>query len=324
MFQRRGAGAVAAMCAVLMASCGSSPAPRVTPSPVIARVASQTITLAQFNTRYHSALISLEQSNAPANDPAQTRALRTTILRSLIIDTVIREEATRLGLVATPAEIRAEIATDAGQAGGMKALGTALAGAGGSIAQLEDEISSGLNEQRVEDHFAQARAALIERLLAGGENFATAARDFSDDTGSSATATSAGGTSAKGGDLGILTATELTTYDPAFSSAVEALRVGAHTTTPVHDAGGYDIVLLYSRTAKGWGVRHILVYAGTPYNVRDRPGWFTESLFTTVSQLCTSNEIQVTLSNAGGNPCSAPSPSPSAASPSPKAAATPG
>lgn len=321
MFQARGAGAVAAVCAVVMASCGSSPAPRVTPSPVIARVASQTITLAQFNTRYHSALISLEQSNAPANDPAQTRALRTTILRSLIIDTVIREEAIKLGLEATPAEIQAEIASDAQQAGGMNALETALAGAGGSIAQLEDEITSGLNEQRVEDHFAQARAALIERILATGANFATSARNFSDDTGTSATAT---GTSAKGGDLGILTAAALTTYDPAFSAAVQALKVGAYTTTPVHDAGGYDIVMLYSKTAKGWGVRHILVYAGTPYNVRDRPGWFTESLFTTIRTLCTSNEIEVTLNNAGGNPCSAPSPSPSAASPSPKASATPG
>ena len=37
--------------------------------------------------------------------------------------------------------------------------------------------------------------------------------------------------------------------------------------------------MVYSKTAKGWGVRHILIYAGNPYNVTDRPGWFTEVLF---------------------------------------------
>jgi parvulin-like peptidyl-prolyl isomerase len=316
MFQRRAAGAIVAVCAVILASCGSSPPAPVAPSQVIARVASQTVTLAQFDARYHSALVSLEQGSAPANNPAQTTALRTTILRSLIVDTVIREEATMLGLEATPAEIQAEIATDAQQAGGMSALETELAGAGGSIAQLEDEISASLNEQRVENHYAQARATLIEKILATGANFATTARNFSDDTGTSTTAT---GTSAKGGDLGILTAAELKTYDPAFSAAVQALEVNAYTRTPVHDAGGYDILMLYSKSAKGWGVRHLLIYAGTPYNVTDRPSWFTESLFTKVRQLCTMNEITVTLNNAGGNPCTSPRPSPTPANLSPTA-----
>ena len=73
-------------------------------------------------------------------------------------------------------------------------------------------------------------------------------KTYSDDTG----------TSAKGGDLGVLTAAQLKTYDPAFAAAVEALAVGAYTKTPVHDAGGYDIVMLYSKSAKGFGVRHIL------------------------------------------------------------------
>jgi SurA N-terminal domain/PPIC-type PPIASE domain len=317
MFQRRAAVAITTVCAVVVvASCGSSPPPGPAPSQVIARVASQPITLAQFDTRYHSALISLQQVSAPANNPAQTTALRTRILRSLIVDTVLREEAAKLGLDATPSEIQAEIATDAQQAGGMSALETELASAGGSIAQLQDEISSGLNEQRVENHFAQARAALIEKILAAGANFATTARNFSDDTGTSATTT---GTGAKGGDLGVLTAAELKTYDPAFSAAVQGLAVNAYTTTPVHDAGGYDIVMLYSKSAKGWGVRHILIYAGTPYSVTDRPGWFTESLFTAIRQLCTANEITVTLNNAGGNPCTSPSPSPTPGNPSPTA-----
>ena len=128
-----------------------------------------------------------------------------------------------------------------------------------------------LNEQRVEDVFAQQRAALVEQILARGASFAATAKTYSDDSGTT-------GTAAKGGDLGVLTAAQLKTYDPAFAAAVESLAVGAYTRTPVHDAGGYDIVMVYSKTAQGWGVRHILIYAGNPYNVTDRPGWFQRSV----------------------------------------------
>ena len=299
---------MAAACALLVTACSSTTGAPPAPSPVIARVASYTITLAQFNTRYQSALTSILQGGA-ANNPAQTTALRATVLRSLIIDTVIREEATQLGLEVTPREIQAQIAADATAAGGMRALETNLAGAGGSLAQLEDEISSSLNEQRLEDHFAKARAAMIEQTLAAGATFIATARQFSDDTG----------TSAKGGDLGVLTTTQLATYDAAFATAVEGLAAGAYTTTPIHDAGGYDIVMLYSKSAKGFGVRHILVYAGNPYQVTNRPNWFAESLFTALAQLCQANEIAVTLNNAGGNPCTPAGPP---AGPSPKPTAT--
>jgi hypothetical protein len=299
---------------LLVSACSSGKAPTPTPpSPVIARVASDSITLAQFNIRYQSTLVSIEQGGAPAQDPAQTTQLRETILRSLITDTVIKEEATALGLEATPTEVQAQVASDAAGDGGMSALKTDLAGAGGSIAQLEDEITSDLNEERLEDHFAKARAAMIEQTLASGASFTATAKEFSDDTG----------TSAKGGDLGVLTATVLKTYDPAFAAAVETLKVGAYTTTPVHDAGGYDIVQLYSKSAAGFGVRHILVYAGNPYDVMDRPEWFVGSLFEAVMALCQKNQIEVNLTNAGGSPC--PSPSPSTASPSatPKAGTNP-
>jgi PPIC-type PPIASE domain/SurA N-terminal domain len=307
-------GAVAAACVLLVTACSSSTgAPSTKPSPVIARVASDTITLAQFNVRYESALVSITQGGAGSN-PAQTTSLRATVLRSLIIDTVIREEATQLGLEATAKEIQAQVAADAASAGGMSALLSNLAGAGGSIAQLEDEISSSLNEQRLEDHFAKARATMIEQTLASGANFIATAKEFSDDTG----------TRGKGGDLGVLTIAELKKYNQAFAAAVEALKVGAYTKTPIHDAGGYDIVMLYSKSAKGFGVRHILVYAGTPYTVTDRPSWFAVSLFTAIAQLCQAKQIDVTLSNAGGNPCTPPSPGATPASPSakPTAAAT--
>jgi peptidyl-prolyl cis-trans isomerase C len=301
-------GVVAVACLLTATACSSSPSPTPKPSPVIARVAGDTITLAQFTTRYNSALVSIEQGGGGNTDPAQTTALRTTILRSLIIDTVIRQEATKLGLEATPKEIQAQVASDAAGDGGLAQLKTDLAGAGGSIAQLEDEITSDLNEQRLEDVFAKERATTIEQMLAGGQKFATVAKTFSDDSG----------TSASGGDLGVLSATTLKTYDPGFAAAVEALAVGAYTKTPVHDAGGYDIVQLYSKSAKGYGVRHILVYAGNPYNVMDRPNWFAESLFSDITTLCSKDQIEVTLTNAGGNPCTPPSPSPS-----PKPSATP-
>jgi hypothetical protein len=304
-------GVVAVACLLPVTACSSgTPTATPKPSPVIATVNGDTITLAQFNTRYNSALVSIEQGGGPANDPTQTTELRETILRSLIIDTVIREEATKLGLEATPAEVQAQVASDAAGDGGMSQLKTDLAGAGGSIAQLEDEISSDLNEQRLEDTFAQQRAAMIEQTLAGGAGFIATAKEFSDDTG----------TNTSGGDLGVLSAATLKTYDPAFASAVEALAVGAYTKAPIHDAGGYDIVQLYSKSAKGYGVRHILVYAGNPYNVMDRPNWFAESLFSDISTLCSQHAIDVTLTNAGGNPCTAPSPTPS---PSPTPASTP-
>ena len=232
---------------------------------MIARVGPDAITLAQFNVRYQSACTSIEQGGGDCTGGAAVTQVRAAILRSLILDTVIRQEATKLGLEATPKEVAAEVAADARQAGGTSALQTELAGAGGSIAQLRDEITANLNEQRVEDVFAQQRAALVEQILAKGASFIATAKTYSDNSGTT-------GTASKGGDLGVLTAAQLKTYNPAFAAAVASLAVGAYTKTPVHDAGGYDIVMVYSKTAKGWGVRHILIYAGNPYNVTDRPG----------------------------------------------------
>jgi len=297
-----------AVCAMSLAACSSTRPPSSTPSPVIGRVGPDAITLAQFNVRYESACISIEQGGGSCGGGAQDTSVRTAILRSLILDAVLREKATLLGLEATPQEVAAEVAIDAQQAGGMSALETELAGAGGSIAQLEDEISSNLNEQRVENFFAEQRAATVESLLAAGANFSSTAKVYSDDSGTT-------GTAAKGGDLGVLTASVLKTYDPSFAAAVEATPIGTYTRTPVRDAGGYDILMVYSRTAQGWGVRHILIYAGTPYNVIDRPEWFKEALFAAVDALCKANDIEVSLPNAGGNPCTSPSPTPSVASP---------
>jgi len=315
MFHRGGGVVIAVACAISLVACSSSKPLASTPSPAIARVGPDAITLTQFNVRYQSACVSIEQGGGSCGGGAQVTSVRTAILRSLILDTVIREKATLLGIEATPREVAAEVAIDAQQAGGMSALETELAGAGGSIAQLEDEISSNLNEQRVENVFAEQRAPMVESLLAKGANFSATAKLYSDDSGST-------GTAAKGGDLGVLTASQLKTYDPAFATAVESTPVGSYTRTPVHDAGGYDILMVYSKSAKGWGVRHILIYAGTPYSVMDRPEWFKEALFTALDTLCKANDIEVSLPNAGGNPCTLLSPTPSVASPRSTATAT--
>jgi PPIC-type PPIASE domain/SurA N-terminal domain len=301
MFQGRGGGVFVTVCAVVATACASTATGPTKPSPVIARVAADTITLAEFDVRYQSTIIAIQQAGGPVENAAQTTDLRASILRSLILDTVIREEATKLGLAATTQQIQAQVAVDAQQAGGISALTTALAGAGGSIAQLDDEISSEINEQRLEDNFAQTRAAMVEQSLASGANFIATAKTFSDDTG----------TSAKGGNLGVLTSADLSSYDAAFSAAVKALKVGDYTKTPVHDAGGYDILKLNAVSTKGWTVSHVLIAAPTPYSVMDRPAWFTESLFTALAQLCKASQISVTLTNAGGNPCDTPAPTPS-------------
>lgn len=293
------------VCTAVLAGCGG--AASVTPNPTtpVARVGSTVITLASFNTRLHSTTTAIAQAGGPSADPSMTTGVRANVLRSLILDAVIAQEAAAQGHAITDKEVQAEVAKDAQSVGGMNQLQTQLASAGGSISQLEDEIRSQANEQRVEDRFAQQRAAMIEQTLAGGADFAKTAIDDSDD----------GGTASKGGDLGALSAQDLTGGDQTFAATVHELSVGEYTKTPIHDSGGYDIIQLYAQTATTWSVRHILVAAPTPYTVQDRPGWFATSLFATVAQECNAGQIHVYLKDAGADPCSgapafSPAPSP--------------
>ena len=269
MFHRRGGVAV---------RCGRAHCPggaaaqhrrrRPKPSPVIARVGHDPITLAQFNIRYQSAL---RQHRAGwrrlRRAGSDHRSVRTAILRSLIIDTVIREEATKLGLEATPRRSRRRSPPTRSRRGHERAQDRARR------RRWVDRPARG------RDQLQPQRAARRERLRAtarrhGRVDAREAARTSAPPPSYSRTTPGTG--SAKGGDLGVLTAATLKTYDPAFAAAVESLPVGKYTKTPVHDAGGYDIVMLYSKSAKGWGVRHILIYAGNPYSVMDRPDWFAE------------------------------------------------
>jgi parvulin-like peptidyl-prolyl isomerase len=288
----------------LVTAC-QTPVPGNRPQPTaVAVVGSTTITQASFDVRFQSTMTAIRQGGGPSADPAMQRSVRASVLRSLILDAIIAQEAATAGLAATDAEVKAEVDRDAQNAGGMSALQNELAGAGGSIAQLQDEIRSQVNEARLEDRFATERAAEVEQQLASGTDFATIAQQWSDDSGSSG----------KGGDLGVITLDELKTYNPAFAEAVRKLSAGEYTKTPIRDSGGYDIIQVYAATPTARSVRHTLVAAPTPYTVNNRPPWFTEALFTTVAHLCQQNQIHVFLADAGSNPCSgAPTISPAPA-----------
>ena len=279
--------------AAVLAGCGGAASTTPLNSTPVARVGSSVITQAAFNVRLQSTTTAIKQAGGPSAGASMTTGVRASVLRSLILDAVIAQEATALGLAMTDKELQAEIRKDAESVGGMNQLQTQLASAGGSIAQLEDEVRSQTNEQRVEDRFAQQRATMIEQTLAGGAEFPQTATSDSDDSG----------TASKGGDLGALSAQDLSGGDQTFATAVHELNVGSYTTTPLHDAGGYDIIQVYAKTATTWSVRHILVAAPTPYTVKDRPGWFATSLFTAVAQACNAGQIHVYLKDTGADPC---------------------
>ncbi|HYL71675.1 MAG TPA: peptidylprolyl isomerase [Candidatus Dormibacteraeota bacterium] len=286
---------VATACAASVCACGSSsPAPSAGANAIVARVGSTSITQALFDVRLQSALTAIQQGGGTTANAAMQVQVRASVLRSLVLDSIIASEAASRGLAATGAQVQAQVDADARAVGGLSTLQSQLASAGGSLAQLQDEIRSQLNEQRLEDAFAQERAAQAEEQLASGTVFATVAKEMSDDTN----------TSAIGGDLGAISQAQLGSYDPAFAAAVRSLAVGMYTLTPVHDAGGYDIIEVYARAAGSWSVRHILVAAPTPYTVTSRPAWFSEALFVTVAQLCGAGQIHVYIHDAGADPCS--------------------
>jgi len=304
---------------VLLVGCGSqgTATPTASSTAPVARIGGSVITQAAFDVRLQSALTAILQGGGPATNPAMRSQVRASVLRSLILDAVIAGEASSQGFAATSAEVQAELNADAQAAGGLSSLESQLASAGGSLAQLQDEIRSQINEQRLEDAFAQQRAADVERQLGSGTAFDALAKQMSDDTG----------TSAKGGDLGAISAADFSTYDPAFITAMKSLSPGQYTTAPVHDAGGYDILQVYAKTQSAWSVRHILVAAPRPYTVTNRPAWFAEALFLTVSQLCGDGQIHVYIKDTGADPCSGapalgPSPTPSTV-PSPSPSSTP-
>jgi PPIC-type PPIASE domain len=234
------------------------------------------------------------------------------VLASLVIDQVIAEETAYRHLAATDAQVAAEVDADARDAGGMGRLQQQLASAGGSLDQLRDAIRSRLNEERLEDLFASQRAADVERRLASGLPFASAARQLSDDEQSRD----------RGGDLGSVDLAQLAAADASFAAAVRSAPPG-QVSAPIRDDAGYEILRVSAVTATSRTVQRILVAAPRPYTVRERPGWFAAAIFQAIADDCGAGRLRV-LVDVGLHPCAgATAGSPGAAPSSSPGAATP-
>ena len=299
--------------ALALAACGS-PAQNPAPSPTgsVARVGTQSIARSLFELRLQSALTAVEQGGGPtpggSGYDAMLSKLRADVLKSLILDSIIAQEAEFRHVAVSDADVAKEVDADVQAAGGAQELQTQLAEAGGSMDQLRDAIRSRINEQRLEDAFARERAAAILQRLQSGEDFSVLAKLLSDDETSRD----------KGGDMGVLGDAQLSQGDQRFAEVVRALQPGTTTPQPVRDVAGYEIVRLDAVSAAGHAVHRILIAAPQTYTVKERPNWFLQSMLDALSQYCSQGRLTVTLSGAA-QPCATASPS-GAASPG---AATP-
>jgi len=284
----------------------SSASPTPPTDAVILVVGRDSVHQSLFDARLQATLTAAEQGGAPQQGSAQYPAflgeLRARVLKSLIFDTVVAQEAGLRGVEASDADIDAEITVEEGNAGGAGQLDRQLAEAGGSRAQLRDLVRSRLNESRLEQLLAAERAGDALRQLSAGAVFADLARQLSDDDTSRA----------QGGALGELSLDQLKAGDQAFLSAVTALKTGETTAQPVRDAAGFEILRLDAATRTSVTLHRILVAAPQPYTVRERPAWFTEAVLLAIADDCAGGQLRV-LINAGVQPCTAESsPTPAA------------
>jgi hypothetical protein len=237
--------------------------------------------------------------------------LRADVLKSLILDSIIAQEAAYRHVVAGDADVQRQVDADTQAAGGSAPLQTQLAEAGGSMAQLRDAIRSRINEQRLEDEFARERAAAIQKRLAAGEDFAVLAKLLSDDETNRD----------KGGDMGTVTDAQLDQGDKQFATAVRALQPGQTTPQPARDQAGYEILRVDAVSAAGYAMHRILVSAPQTYTVKERPNWFLQSLLDALAQYCSQGQLKVMVPGAQ-QPCASSTPSGSASA-APSASASP-
>lgn len=285
--------------AAAVSACGQTQAAQ---PKVVAQVGATTITENQVQLRYQSALTAINGAGAPSGNAAMEAQVRDSVIRSLIFDTVIAQEAAYRGVGATASEINAQITQAETDAGGQNQLQTQLAAAGESMDSLRDEITARINEQNLEDYYAKDRVAMVLSTLSGGADFGAAAAQYSD-----------GSNAAKNGSLGALNAQQITSqFSSATLDAVKALAVGDYTHNAIRTNAGYEILKLTAPGADSWTLQEILVAAPNPYTVRERPQWFSEEVFQAILDDCQAHRITVYGSDAASNPCSAPSPSPSA------------
>lgn len=304
----RGILIVSACAAALgMTACGASPA-APTPTPV-AVVDGVPVSRELFDIRVTTTLTAIRQGGGAVSasaEPAMEAKVRASVMRSLIFDAVVAEEAARLRVAASDSDVENELQSDASQAGGTDPLQTELAAAGGSLAQLRDAIRSRLMEERLEDRFASQRASDIEARLATGVDFGSLAKDLSDDEQSSPA----------GGSLGVLGAADIQRIGSDLATAIGRMGPG-QISSPIRDQAGYEIVQVTAVTAKGRAVRRILVAAPMPYTVRERPQWFADAVYAAISDECSRDLIRVLLPGAeqvcvAASPTASPSPSSSA------------
>jgi len=246
---------------VVISACGDPEPPQPSPSPdeVVARVNGAQITSADVRRAQDAALFS------------GTRLDEEQALRQSIGEKLVEQEAERLGLTVTDAEVQERLETVAAAAGGMEALTTQMESSGVSTAELREAIRSVIVGEKVEATkyadraatkadarayydenkalFATPAAVKLGDLavrregialnaiarIEGGQPFDNAARQFSVDPE----------LKANGGMLGWVTVGSLP--EPA-RKAVADLEVG-ELSAPVQVGGLWHVFKLYGRRA---------------------------------------------------------------------------
>ncbi|MGA8016799.1 MAG: SurA N-terminal domain-containing protein [Candidatus Dormiibacterota bacterium] len=298
MSAHRAAGwaCIAAALTLSFAACGSTTTAPSTKGDV-ARVAGTVITQEQLDIRLQSALADISDAGGPTNNQGMLTAVTSTVIGSLIFDSVVAQEASRLHMAASSSQVADRIVQFTQDAGGTAQLQAQLAAAGQSMAGLRDEITSSINEENVESHFAQVRAAQVIQQLNQGATFASLESQYNDSPD----------TSSKAGQLGTLSAAQISSeLGSGVLSAVESTKAGEYTPSAVRNTSGYEIIQVEALTATTWTLREILIAAPQPYTVKERPDWFAEEVYYQIYQDCQAKEISVYGSYArvkGANPC---------------------
>ncbi len=313
VFRPGGRAAAVLALGLAVAACGSSSSPTSASSTAVATVAGSRISAEQLDVRLQSALADIGEAGGPTGNPQMLTSVTATVIGSLIFDTVVAQEARRLHMLAKPGQVDDRLRQFTQDAGGPAQLQSQLAAAGQSMAGLRDEITSEIDEQNVENYFAQLRAQQVARQLSQGANFGSLVTQYSDSPD----------TSSKGGQLGSLSAAQITSeLGGNVLGAIRPLQPGQYTTRPVRNTQGYEIVRVDAVSATTWTLREILVAAPQPYTVKDRPSWFNEEVYYEIFQDCQAGRITLYgryKTVKGANPCVAASP---AAPPAPTATAS--
>ncbi len=303
------------MPAVLVACGGSTAHPAS--NPTVAVVGTQKISEQQYSLRKNAALLSIEQGGGAVSGSAGTQMVNQVsadVMQGLIIDAVIAGEDSLLGIEATPKDVQAQIAADAKQVGGMKALEKQLSQGKSSMAELEDETRSSLNEERLVYYWAKEQANAVATQLSQGTAFDTLAARWAqlDETQSNSSSTTAPSYTVQ------LSPKQLTAEGSSFDSSVSTLQAGGHTTVPILTPQGYVFAELVGRQGSTLTLNEIVIAAPNPYTVQDRAAWFEGQVFSLLQSACQDKVIHVYI-NAHIQPCSGvATPSPSV-SPSPSA-----